>query len=218
MQTARLGFVFAMAVAFVSVASGQDVAECGTDDSQSGKTTMACSGTPDFPGTGTPISDTLRALVIFTKFSDDTYSAANRNWPVTLTAPPSFADSLLSTSASPSQFPQRSLTRMLHEQSQGNLLLYGDVYGRVVTTSQNEAYYTSNGWGYLTRDVLDAVVDSVDFTDYDANNDNFVDYLFIMVRRDSNWHVDTTFTWSGVADLRAASTTRYGDPGGMSSA
>jgi hypothetical protein len=147
------------------------------------------------------VSDTLRALVVFARFQDDT-SPHSRDWPADRRAAPEFAADLLAPSPNPSTFPDASLTRYLHDQSNGLFTVFGAAYPSVVVTTRPEEYYRSAGWGHLTQDVLDQLDrdPSFSFADFDANGDGFVDYLFLIIRKDNQ----KTYGWAGVSDLRGA--------------
>jgi hypothetical protein len=178
---------------------------CGTEEDYgtSAKAGSACVGAPVFPSLTTPVAGTLRALIVFVRFQGDSDVEGQRNWPVSLVTPPSFSAGLLSTSTNPTSFPTSSLTKYFYDQSQGNLTLYGEIYDDIIVPVQSESYYRTNGWGYLTRDVLDVIDQdpTFSFADFDANNDGFVDYIFIVVRRDS-FRTSDQLKWVGVSDLR----------------
>lgn len=163
-----------------------------------------------------PLTDTLRALVVFVQFRDDHTPGDPcvffRGWPLypDRTRLPRFAHDLLATAPTP-PFPDSSLTDYLYRQSNGRFLLYGDVFPRTVVTLEDEAYYhnrdrtgrpQAGGYGYLTREILDRIDPEVDFRDYDVNDDGFVDYLFVIVRRDTR-RDDRTFAWTGISCLDA---------------
>jgi hypothetical protein len=175
-----------------------------------GAQSPTCEGRPSLATADLPLSDTLRALVVFARFPDDAYANA-REWPLRRTAVPDFAHELLSTTTDPADFPEPSLTRYFHDQSNGLFTLFGEVYSEVVIPDEPEAFYRANGWGYLTRDVLD-VLDAdpaFSFADFDHTGDGFVDYIFLVIRRDA----DKTYSWAGVSDLRGAPPRRGGPAG-----
>jgi M6 family metalloprotease-like protein len=138
-------------------------------------------------------SDTLRVLLLFVKFKDDqTVGDPNvdfRGWPL-FSDPerlPAHALSLVSASSSP-PFPDSSLSDYFYRQSNGKLIVWGDVYPKVLVTQQNEAAYhkPDGGYGTLTTELLTRIdAAGVDFTRYDGNEDGIVDQLFIILRRDS---------------------------------
>jgi hypothetical protein len=168
----------------------------------------ACEGRPSLETGGLPLTDTLRALVVFARFADDAH-ADSREWPLHRTTPPDFASELFAPSPDPATFPDASLTRYFHQQSGGRFTIFGEVYPRIVVPAQPEAHYRGQGWGYLTRDVLDVLdADPIfDFSKFDHNGDGFIDYVFLVIRRDA----DKTYSWAGVSDLRG-SKPRRGNP------
>ncbi len=148
-------------------------------------------------GPRTPTSGRIRALIVFARFRDDTSnlsgcSLASNAWsdPDRL---PDFAATLLANNAS-GPFPSHSLTAYFHQQSQGRLRMYGDVYPHVVASAHEELQYgittatgggngsSERGMAMLTEEILSGINGDVDFRDYDENGDGYVDYLFIILR------------------------------------
>ncbi len=182
--------------------------------SQNGTSSMVIPGKPDF-------TDTLRALIIFTQFKDDTYNQASeqtfRQWPLYENRGqlPPFADHILSTSPEP-PFPDSSLTAYFYEQSLGNFLLYGEVYDSVLVSDEPEARYhrRRGGYGDLTKELLDKIDRyGFDFTEYDQNEDGYIDYIFVVLRGDSQ-RDNKRFVWTGASclDGRCSGTMAGGGP------
>ena len=152
--------------------------------------------------------DTLRALIVFTKFKDDKYpgdpQVHHREWPLfedprTLPSP---ATALLSKTPYP-PFPDSSLTAYFYEQSLGHFVLYGQPYDSVLVTLHNESRYhqPNGGYGELTKELLDKIdTYGFDFSKYDHNRDGFIDYVFIVLRGDSQ-RDRKTFAWTGASCL-----------------
>lgn len=154
--------------------------------------------------------DTLRALVIFAKFKDDQFKGDPnlnfRQWPLFSSANqlPAFAPHLLSTSPHP-PFADSSLTDYFYQQSLHNLTLYGEVYDSVLVSNHPEARYhrSQGGYGALTKELLDKIDQyGFDFTEFDKNEDGYVDYIFVVLRGDSQRDVKR-FVWTGASCLDA---------------
>lgn len=152
--------------------------------------------------------DTLRALIVFTKFKDDNYpgdpSVYHREWPL-FDHPgqlPHTAEAILSPDSSP-PYPDSSLTAYFYNQSLGNFILYGHAYDSVLVTSQNESHYhkPKGGYGKLTRELLDRIdAYGFDFSNYDHNRDGYIDYIFVVLRGDSK-RDRKVFAWTGASCL-----------------
>ncbi len=158
----------------------------------------------------TPYADTLRALVVFAKFLDDLAPGDPvvhyRDWPLFDDAGtlPGFARRLLAPTPTP-PFPDSSLTEYFFRQSQGRFVLYGDVYDSVLVSLHPEAAYhrPQGGYGYLTAEVLDRLdARGFDLSRYDHNRDGRLDYLFLVIRGDSQRDAKA-FTYTGISCLDA---------------
>lgn len=158
----------------------------------------------------TPYTDTLRALIVFTKFKDDVEpgdpNVYFRGWPLfdDPQSLPTFADALLAPTPDP-PFVDSTLTAYFHQQSLGQFVLYGDVYDSVLVSLQPEAAYhrPNGGYGYLTAEILDRIdVAGFDFSRYDHNRDGLLDYLFLVLRRDAERDAKK-FTFTGISCLDA---------------
>ena len=152
--------------------------------------------------------DTLRALIVFTKFKDDKYPGDpmvyHRDWPL-FSNPnqlPITAQALLSPNPHP-PYPDSSLTAYFHNQSQGKFVLYGHAYDSVLVTSKPEAGYhkPDGGYGDLTQELLTRI-DSYgfDFSKYDHNRDGYIDYVFVVLRGDTK-RDSKLFAWTGASCL-----------------
>jgi M6 family metalloprotease-like protein len=152
-----------------------------------------------------------RALVVFVRFSDDqrheTGCRANRGWPLQGDREelPAYAHTLFANDPSP-PFPDSSATAYFYHQSNGRLVLLGDVYPTIVESRHGAAYYRSaegRGYGYLTAEVLESIDPEIDFAAYDTNPvDGVVDQIFLIIRRDD------AGTFTGVASLAGADRVR----------
>ena len=153
-------------------------------------------------------SDTLRALIVFTRFKNDNYpgdpNVFNRQWPLNLEKDqlPSFAQAILAKE-NKLPFPDSSLTQYFYQQSLGNFVLFGQAYDSVLVSQFEESHYhkPTGSYGDLTRELLDRI-DSYgfDFSKFDYNRDGFLDYVFIVVRGDSKRDTKR-FVWTGASCL-----------------
>jgi hypothetical protein len=139
-----------------------------------------------------PSAGYVRTVIVFVRFADDTGEASGVHtglgaWrsPNRL---PDFAPRLLSATPVP-PFKEQTLTDYFYQQSQGRFVLYGDAYPEVVTV-QSESEYVPDLPGCLdlhrlTGDVLHAVNSdpNFDLAKYDADEDGFLDYVYIIVRK-----------------------------------
>lgn len=161
-----------------------------------------------FDGSAYPdVLGETRALVVWVRFADDTEIQVD---PVTKAAQdwrnpdqlPAIAQSIIS----PSTRDAKGLTRYFGDQSLGRYRLTGVSYPRVfVTEEEEEAYRAGNGTldqSRLTREILNRLDDSgeIDFEDFDADRDGFVDYLFVIVRSMRHTRLYPSHA-SGVSDL-----------------
>ncbi|MFQ5569117.1 MAG: hypothetical protein ACE5G0_05550 [Rhodothermales bacterium] len=177
-------------------------------DGQPSRRTVRFSGDP--ASFAMPYTDTLRALAVFVKFRDDRDPGDPvlnaRDWPLfddPGTLPP-FATHLLAHTPTP-PFPEQSLTAYFHQQSLGRFVLYGDVYDSVMVSLHPEAAYHAprGGYGHLTAEILDRIdAQGFDFSPYDRNRDGLLDYLFVVIRRDSK-RDEKRFTYTGISCLDA---------------
>ncbi|MBT8399793.1 MAG: hypothetical protein KJO98_04895 [Rhodothermia bacterium] len=158
----------------------------------------------------TTTPDTVKVLIVFVKFLDDTTPGSAqvnyRDWPLYRdpTQLPASAPYLISNSAHPPHVDS-TLTAYFYQQSNGKLVVFGDVYDRAIVSSKPESSYHRPGGGYadLTYDVvrqLDAA--GVDFSDYDFNRDGVLDQLFMIIRRDSEKDAGRV-PWTGASCLDA---------------
>lgn len=157
-----------------------------------------------------PYADTLHALIVFTRFQDDDEpgdpTVFQRDWPLfevphTL---PYFADALLAPSPDP-PFVDSTLTDYFYQQSMGRFVVYGEVFDSVLVSLQPEAFYhrPQGGYGYLTAEILDRLdAAGFDFSSYDHNADGLFDYLFLVIRGDSQLDAKR-ITFSGISCLDA---------------
>jgi hypothetical protein len=111
-----------------------------------------------------PEQGTVRALVIFVQFPDDTTSSGA--WP--LNSLPNYASTILDPSVSCS-YTQRSLSHYYSEMSFGQLNLIGDVYPALVIPPDSMARYQRLGqnFGHVNRDILTILDSTINFALYD---------------------------------------------------
>ncbi len=136
-------------------------------------------------------SDTLRALLVFFRFSYDTLidsgcSDASQQWSVPDVLP-GVAQTLLAPDVSP-PFPDSSLTDYYYQQSNGRFIIFGGPLPRVLVTAGNESSYSISGEldrGKLTREILDSLDadPTINLSEFDHNSDGYIDHLFLIPRR-----------------------------------
>src|SRR5690606_17253410 len=149
-----------------------------------------------------PLVGRFKALVIYVQFLDDDYdNSCTRGWTEwpSGTPLPAAASYILSSSHTP-PFPDSSLTAFFYEQSNENFTIYGDVVG--YTTAYEECHYVrvndicydddTGEWGRLdygrvAEEAFDSLHarGSVDFSNYDENNDGYLDHAFIVLRHNN---------------------------------
>jgi hypothetical protein len=175
-------------------------------------TTEALSNTPYFPVD----NDTLRILVIFAKYPDDTWDPSDSGaqatyyWPGNLGSQiPSWATGIINNSTS--NISQVSITNYYKEASRGKFWVIGDVYPNLYIFQNNHDYYLpENGRhiGYAVKELLQNLDPYIDYSQYDKfapndpenkhHSDGTVDFILIVFR----FFLSTEpATGSGVASL-----------------
>ena len=145
------------------------------------------------PTTEVPKTGRLHAVVAFVRFQDDDQlragciTRARREWR-DLNGLPEVAHHILSPSPEP-PFADSSLTAYFYQQSQGNLTLYGRTYPRLIVTRRQESAYKRGRGNVLDRAALSREIlermdadPEFDLSDFDANGDGHIDYLFVVLR------------------------------------
>ncbi len=157
-----------------------------------------------------PADGPFHALVFFVQFRDDDVdgicSRGNEEWRSTTTRP-TFADHLLAPTPTP-PFADSSLTAFYYTQSRGNFTLYGDVFSYV--TKLDEADYrrpdanpdrNELDRGKLAKEIFDYFNPIIDYSDYDANDDGYLDHAFFVLRLLSNLTIYYQGSTSGISDI-----------------
>ncbi len=135
----------------------------------------------------------LKALFIFVMFKDDTLTKST-GWEYNTKALPNWATSIVNPS-SDKRFPKTNLTHYFYEMSQGNFLLYGDVYPKIVIPDLAENKYKSIA--QVNFEILKKLDGEIDYSQYDnwkrtkngkfvEGNDGTVDMIFLVYRNFSN--------------------------------
>lgn len=155
----------------------------------------ACRCAEDMP---IPVRGEVRALIVFLRFVDDTYNNpctdGAKAWPHE-SAMPTFAEDLLAADPAP-PFPERSLTQLFFQQSNGNFVITGEVVG-YVTKLPREAYVRTGArrasdildHGRITEEALRALDATIDYRSFDGNGDGYPDQVFFVARSTSPYHV-----------------------------
>ena len=153
-----------------------------------GPISATCQSTTEVRGT-----ERLHAVVAFVRFQDDDelrggcITRSRHEWR-DLNALPAVAHHILSPSPEP-PFPDSSLTDYFFQQSQGRLTIYGRAYPDLIVTQREERAYGRGASkvldrAALSREILQRMHDDPDFdlSDFDANGDGHLDYLFVVIR------------------------------------
>lgn len=105
----------------------------------------------------------LKALFIFVMFKDDTLTKSS-SWKYDTNVLPSWASKLVNPSDD-KKFPEVNLTHYFYEMSQGNFLLFGDVYPKIVIPDSAESKYKSIA--QVNYEILKNLDDKIDYSKYD---------------------------------------------------
>jgi hypothetical protein len=160
--------------------------------------------------------DSVHALVVLVRFRDDTTNSTLA-WPGTGSELPGFADGIVEgdpadvrTSILSAQDSSLSayFVWQSHNGPRGPHVLSGEVWPHDPTSGDAQVYVTANdrewyyndpadppeerrGFGFIVQEVLDSLVyrDSIrfDIGRFDANRDNTLDHMMVLVRFDGTW-------------------------------
>ncbi len=125
----------------------------------------------------TPVNLAPRGLVILANFSDTKMQSDNTNAAFT---------EMLNADTYAVNGSYSSARQYFKDQSYGQYIPDFDVVGPVTAPNTMKYYGQNDGEGYdmyahyLIRDVCQLVDDQVDFTKYDANDDGYVDFVFVI--------------------------------------
>lgn len=155
-----LGFIAAFLVASPQTSLPQS---CGFDEQQQVAYTQV-------GGTYIPSIGTVRALMIFIDFSDDSYNSSDTTWPVG--DGPSYLERIIDEDAGTPSGWQYNVTTFFNDQSFENLHLVGTAIYRQALHSYAD-YANDNTWRtnipyWATRHVIEALdEEDFDFSPYD---------------------------------------------------
>lgn len=94
-------------------------------------------------------------------------------------------------------FGDKSLSSYYERASYGALNICGDVYGWYTAQNNREYYASHSNIQLLANEVLEALDDEIDFSQYDSNNDDYIDGLYICYAGEQGeWNSEL---WSYVA-------------------
>lgn len=159
----------------------------------------------------------LRTLIVYVSFSDDT-TTKSKSWEMTGNVLPNWTKQMLNPTEN-LYFPHNNLSQYFHEMSFGNLLLYGDIYPKVVIPKHNQNHYKNIG--EVNSEVLISIDGEVDFSKYDnwskgENNkfvsvpDGIVDLIFVVYRNFEN-KLYFNNGWTGIAHLHLSDDIKTND-------
>lgn len=157
-----------------------------------------------------PANSTLKALIIFVRFSDDHYelSPYTDMWPDRQVSLPSWASGIISSTVQPT-YTNPSLSGFFDDMSRNQFQLIGDVYPVLYTPLHTQSYYyRSSGRGihYLTEEILTELNPYINYAAYDnlapggTAPDGIVDMIFICFRFYSSENLDVLH-YTGYASL-----------------
>lgn len=134
----------------------------------------------------------LRILVIFCKFSDDTFDISPYTdlWPSTLNTLPSWANNIVAPMVW-ENYTHPSISGYFRDMSGGRFDVIGDVYPELYIPEHEQSYYwISNGrhLGYLVEEILTNIDPLVVFDDYDNWDPN--DYNGNGIKNEPDGNVD----------------------------
>ncbi len=179
-------------------------------------------------------NDTLHAIVVFVNYSNGNYDPSNINqdlillqhWPANQNQyllKPSWADSIICPTTANVWNP--SLTGLFAKNSLNKFWLTGDVYDSLVIVKNWEHYRDSGKIGKAVKDAIDRMDPYFDFSlskydkfdpcdiDGDGNRreqDNIVDFIFVIFRFTYSGSTDVIGSYSGIACLGGYGQ-RFGD-------
>ncbi len=120
---------------------------------------------------------TIKALFIFIDFSDDTYDTGNPTWPVG--AGPNYLDDIVDPLETPSSGKYSNVSTYFNDQSYSQFKMIGNAY--YVQAPHPLSWYVTNHKGseagYATRDALEILDRTVDFSDYDRWTDTSFNHV-----------------------------------------
>lgn len=158
-------------------------------------------------GHSLPAFDTVRTLVILTRFPEEEEQPTG-DWPLDATAPPAWTKELLSSSRS--SLPDSSLTDYFLEASQGRFYYWGEYFPEIVVLDSMPEYYHQRGkYGGTNTEILQKVVASgkVDWAKYDnwsrkngrwiKQPDGVIDHISIIYRTSPIIFGQQYASWTG---------------------
>ena len=126
-----------------------------------------------------PTTGNIRALVVVVDFADVKYNADKR-----------LSDEALSTylfgTDNTSFYPCESLTNYFSRASYGALHMTGNVFHYTAKGTIASYETTDDGYETLVREVLSGLNDTINYTDYDSDDDGYIDALCLSVPKGGN--------------------------------
>ena len=163
-------------------ASAQTGPHCATDGSGAAAV--------DGSNVVVPATGPFRALIVFVRFADDTRTSTchTYGWPNPTPLPDDAADFIAATEFG--SRPPRSISKFFFDQTGGNFRMYGNVID-YETTGPELDYLNAPDRGFrsldlarVAREAMDSLQAnrSVNFAQYDANVDGYLDHVFFVIR------------------------------------
>lgn len=176
-----LGFVINI---FSSTANAQESPQCGVQSNQP---------YTQIGGAYCTASGTVKALFIFIDFTDDSFEPTNGTWPVG--TGPNYLNNIVDLTEGQNSGIYENVSTYFNNQSYGQFKMIGKAY--YVQAPHPLSYYQSvfpgNEIAYSSRDAIQTLDVTVDFSDYDrwisnyyshsTGSDGKVDMVFFCYRR-----------------------------------
>lgn len=222
--------IFLICLSFVNLGSAQEYSDeeiCTfTEEEQEEIESTVQLGGRDITAEGT-----VRALMLFIDFSDDTVDINNSAWPVG--DGPSFLDDIIHSEEG-GEVQQHNITSFLADNSFDQFIMVGEAIYRQAPRSideyLNDTTTASNVAHWATKEVLIELDQEMDFSDYDnwhkiadyqheEEPDSLIDMIFVVFRR---WYKDENddpipgfwaFGWASMPADTGKNNTLYIDEG-----
>jgi M6 family metalloprotease-like protein len=130
----------------------------------------------------TPAVGTVPVLFFVVDFSDMT-----------------FEDDIMSTDEIKSTLfdenTEGSFARFITNASYGKMHVTGEVYRYTAAEKNTDYQADTNGYEKLAMEVLDNFDDEIDYSQYDSNNDGYIDCFVLNIAGSDNYWYGSQFTW-----------------------
>ncbi len=145
-----------------------------------------------------PTSGNIKALIIFVKYQDDNFLPDFPDWPTVINGHnderPAWTENMLTKRLNFQDY-EPSITGYYRKFSSNNINIYGDIYPEIsiypklYLTKRIYSAYTSNCYSASAPDISTVIYeaiqdldDEIDFSQYDNNQDGYVDEIIFWFR------------------------------------